>query len=340
MAQFLVTKDAKQLTSSLQQQKSNALVKCRDMLLSLYTEVTGNHKYKEGDEHKIHPEIIEALKVYVGDEKCIKDKELALRMIDNELAGTCKPLQVQSKRGWQVTMMSEMITHFIVIINTMDVSTLMQPLRMLATKPDKLADIFIPTMPQQDTKDLTQALEKHLKNPYEKIEAYKCPNGHTYMIGDCGRPYYKANCPECGAAIGGASHKLEEGNIKVESVENIIVKGHILGAPANRDKLAIPERKMSPASTIILRLITHIAMYAGCNSQPESIAAMVDPEIPIEEVADFLWKHMECDINVLAGSLQKSPDDCILLMHILLDKIMKNRITGEGKTIFILFQKY
>lgn len=37
---------------------------------------------------------------------------------------------------------------------------------------------------------------------------YKCPNGHVYAIGDCGGAMEESKCPECGAAIGGESHRL------------------------------------------------------------------------------------------------------------------------------------
>jgi hypothetical protein len=41
---------------------------------------------------------------------------------------------------------------------------------------------------------------------------YKCPNGHIYTIGDCGGAMQEANCPECGATIGGAGHHSAAGN--------------------------------------------------------------------------------------------------------------------------------
>ena len=30
---------------------------------------------------------------------------------------------------------------------------------------------------------------------------YKCPNGHLYAVGECGRPMEEAVCPECGMHI-------------------------------------------------------------------------------------------------------------------------------------------
>lgn len=41
---------------------------------------------------------------------------------------------------------------------------------------------------------------------------FKCPNGHVYAIGDCGGATMESKCNECGAAIGGGSHRLRSDN--------------------------------------------------------------------------------------------------------------------------------
>lgn len=38
------------------------------------------------------------------------------------------------------------------------------------------------------------------------------PNGHPYIITECGGMQQAATCPECGALIGGRSYRLERGN--------------------------------------------------------------------------------------------------------------------------------
>lgn len=40
----------------------------------------------------------------------------------------------------------------------------------------------------------------------------RCPNGHVYVIGNCGGAVETARCAECGATIGGSGHRLAEGN--------------------------------------------------------------------------------------------------------------------------------
>lgn len=41
---------------------------------------------------------------------------------------------------------------------------------------------------------------------------YKCPNGHIYVITECGGAMESRKCPDCNATIGGASHRLASGN--------------------------------------------------------------------------------------------------------------------------------
>ncbi len=55
---------------------------------------------------------------------------------------------------------------------------------------------------------------------------YKCPNGHFYVIGDCGQPMQNSRCPECGSQIGGMGHIPERGNILVNNNE---ILDHLYG---------------------------------------------------------------------------------------------------------------
>ena len=50
---------------------------------------------------------------------------------------------------------------------------------------------------------------------------YKCPNGHFYVVGECGRPMEQSVCPECRARIGGQHHVPEQGNVTVNNINEI-----------------------------------------------------------------------------------------------------------------------
>ena len=55
--------------------------------------------------------------------------------------------------------------------------------------------------------------EQILKAMYMKQgHWFKCPNGHVYVIGDCGGATVESTCNECGAKIGGGSHRLRHDN--------------------------------------------------------------------------------------------------------------------------------
>lgn len=41
---------------------------------------------------------------------------------------------------------------------------------------------------------------------------FKCPNGHYYVIGECGGAMQVSKCNECGAKIGGQNHALLPNN--------------------------------------------------------------------------------------------------------------------------------
>jgi hypothetical protein len=47
---------------------------------------------------------------------------------------------------------------------------------------------------------------------------FACPNGHAYYIGECGGAMQRSTCPECGAAIGGASYQLAQNNTATDFV--------------------------------------------------------------------------------------------------------------------------
>ena len=49
---------------------------------------------------------------------------------------------------------------------------------------------------------------------------FKCPNGHYYCIGDCGGAMEEGKCLECGAHIGGGSHRVRNDNQHASEIDN------------------------------------------------------------------------------------------------------------------------
>ncbi|KAF9184973.1 hypothetical protein BGZ51_003011 [Haplosporangium sp. Z 767] len=50
---------------------------------------------------------------------------------------------------------------------------------------------------------------------------YQCPNGHAYVIADCGMAMTESSCPECGERIGGGHHALLRSNRLDQDFENM-----------------------------------------------------------------------------------------------------------------------
>ncbi|GLB37649.1 putative P-loop containing nucleoside triphosphate hydrolase protein [Lyophyllum shimeji] len=50
---------------------------------------------------------------------------------------------------------------------------------------------------------------------------YNCPNGHTFVIGECGGAMERARCPECNAVVGGSDHTLTDGNTRATEFEDL-----------------------------------------------------------------------------------------------------------------------
>ena len=65
----------------------------------------------------------------------------------------------------------------------------------------------------------------------------------------------------------------------------------------------------------------------------QEVVAMIKPAIPVETVPDFLWQHILHDLDVLAAAIGKSPDDCVTLIHLLLNAMPKANF-NKGMNVF------
>ncbi|KAE9400166.1 hypothetical protein BT96DRAFT_819626, partial [Gymnopus androsaceus JB14] len=47
---------------------------------------------------------------------------------------------------------------------------------------------------------------------------YNCPNGHPFVITECGGAMEASLCPECGEQIGGQDHNLNTSNFRAREL--------------------------------------------------------------------------------------------------------------------------
>ncbi|EKX36930.1 hypothetical protein GUITHDRAFT_116953 [Guillardia theta CCMP2712] len=60
---------------------------------------------------------------------------------------------------------------------------------------------------------------------------YACPNGHPYVIADCGGAMVTAKCYECGAIVGGEHHRLQDANRVIRSEEELLAMSRSHAGP-------------------------------------------------------------------------------------------------------------
>ncbi|XP_078382607.1 E3 ubiquitin-protein ligase rnf213-alpha-like isoform X3 [Oculina patagonica] len=214
----------------------------------------------------------------------------------------------------------EILFHVTTILRCIEFDEMVEPLRRIVLAPNHMMGSFLPTMPEDSFHETSLAIS-------EGGKWYECPAGHPYFIGDCGRPDQTRDCPWCesGVAIGGEKHQLVPTNRLATRRVDRSNTGHILGAPQR----TIAERDLSPGNVSLLRVILHSAMLAGAYREPEAVSQLMQPEVQPEDVCGFLWEHLVNDVRNISTSLERSEDEVLLMIHLVLSEIM-NRSTMRG----------
>ncbi|MFO0003818.1 MAG: hypothetical protein ACK559_22085, partial [bacterium] len=78
--------------------------------------------------------------------------------------------------------------------------------RQLARSPQGAQNLYLPTMPQDETLEAKAAVDARVW--------YQCSTGHAYAIGECGQPMETSKCITCGALVGGKNHVFTGQNVR------------------------------------------------------------------------------------------------------------------------------
>ena len=60
---------------------------------------------------------------------------------------------------------------------------------------------------------------------------FKCPQGHIYVIGQCGGAMEESTCPECGSGIGGQNHRVRSDNQLAMEMDGAVAPAWPQGPP-------------------------------------------------------------------------------------------------------------
>ncbi|XP_073722611.1 E3 ubiquitin-protein ligase rnf213-beta [Misgurnus anguillicaudatus] len=143
----------------------------------------------------------------------------------------------------------------------------------------------------------------------------------------CGKPVESSKCVTCGVTIGGYRHNPVAGFTQVHGglTQDQTRPGHILGNAKNRSEA--PNRDLTQAQSCLLRLCLHLAMLQGAINHQQGIRNMIQPAV--HDVFEFLWQHLEKDMEILGKTLNLNMDDTAIIVHLILNRFLETT-TGRG----------
>ncbi|CAG8824736.1 12293_t:CDS:2, partial [Racocetra persica] len=162
------------------------------------------------------------------------------------------------------------------------------------------------------------------------VVRYKCDCGFKYVIGDCGRAWVKAKCPECGNVIGGSKHMLAGGNVQLDQVKSTDFKaqdqtGYIEEEPNDQPNYSI--RSMIPVSYRIIHLFVHTLIAASATKA--STTLFTQTEKKYSDIIQYCLEHIRCDWNILKKVLDVSDENLALLIHSILSTMAKEQFPQQ-----------
>ena len=134
-------------------------------------------------------------------------------------------------------------------------------------------------------------------------------------------------CNVCGAQIGGTNHTLLHDNRNARS-NDTTQAGYSLGMPEGRSTVPSPERSLSPAACCLIRALMHsVLLWASCNSEcaMEGLTQLVKVAVRPRDLAEFFWRHLESDIELLGSATGKSMDESAIIVHLVLKQILSRK---------------
>lgn len=195
-----------------------------------------------------------------------KQQDMMKPLLENSFTNLFKV----SEDNWNYVDFSQLLVQikYSILFSKSDV---IKPLQELIKSPEKTSEKYLPTMPQDNLYDVKMALSQ--TNGTERSRFYTCPNGHIYVIGDCGRPWVLSKCKECGAEIGGESHRLVDKNrIIDDTIQDKTMKGYcITDDPSNLVDAPSDIRLLNKVAFCLERFFINACMYLGCGDFGQSV---------------------------------------------------------------------
>ncbi|XP_078257499.1 E3 ubiquitin-protein ligase rnf213-alpha-like isoform X2 [Rhinoraja longicauda] len=284
------------------------------MTLAIFREFTILYASSKPSDHP-QKDQCDVIAKYIEEENLFHSpmcKKFAIRLLKNDIPG----LEINPGLNSQERTIIEIIIHAAAVILFSEKNSILTPLQDLSFQPALMVNTFLPTMPE----DIT--IEARGWAALQNLVWYQCPNGHPCLVGECGQPVETAYCLECKALVGGRDHIGVPGFTSAAKMDRTQT-GHILGDPSKRETIVAPDRQMSLVSFLLVRLMTHVAMFIGTMDDVKSIEQIIQPQV--QNPRDFLWCHIKKDIEQLRNSLAKTIDETTIVVHLFLSQLINQK---------------
>ncbi|KAI4801198.1 hypothetical protein KUCAC02_000123 [Chaenocephalus aceratus] len=290
------------------------------LALALYRQVTC--RYKCPDARMLpSPQELAGLETLLKNVKSKELREFCTALLSNHIGGPGSGLRISSNVSAQRQNLLELLVHLDSVMLSGNI--LLLPLHQIASQPHNVTNSFLPTMPDDNASEILQLMTRG-----QKSQIYCCSNGHPCVVTECGRPMVTAKCHTCGVPVGGSHHNPVAGFTATQSVADQTRTGHILGRAHQRSEA--PERQMTSAQSCILRLLTHLAMLQGSIKNNQRVGDMIHPRP--SDVSNFLWEHLEKDMDVLGQTLDQNMDNTVVTVHLILNTCTGFTTGSRGAT--------
>ena len=101
--------------------------------------------------------------------------------------------------------------------------------------------------------------------------------------------------------------------------------GYDLGPPDRRSLNPERERDLSAPAVCVVRALMHSAfIWAACNNQEElvELSRVTKDQVRPSALPEFFWLHLEKDLTCLSRSTGRGLDECIIIVHLVLQQIL------------------
>ena len=102
--------------------------------------------------------------------------------------------------------------------------------------------------------------------------------------------------------------------------------GYDLGPPERRSLYPEGERDLSALAVCVVRALMHSAfIWVACNNKVE-LPRVTKGVVPPGGLPEFFWKHLEKDLECLCRSIKREPNECAMLVHLVLREILTSKV--------------